>query len=87
VQLLARVRPAALLGLVMEDAKQPGADLCAPFETIQPIQEGEEDILHQIVGVLLTKPHAARRPVEPSRILVDDRLQRGRIAPAQPRKE
>jgi hypothetical protein len=83
VQLIADHRASALLGLVVENAEQPGADLGAPFKPLNRLDERHEDVLHEILGLALRMTHAPGSPVESPALLVNNGPQGLGVAAAQ----
>ena len=81
---VARNSAASLLDLVPKDPKQPGTDRRPSLETIEGREEGQEHVLHDVLGVLRRQTHATSGPIEPSGVRVDDRPERRRVTATQP---
>ena len=62
----------ALLRLVVQDAKQPSAHGGPPFEPIERFEKGQEYLLRQILGIGWRESKAARGPIDPPSLLVND---------------
>src|SRR5258708_37674441 len=82
-QVLARMCASPLLGLVMQDSEQPRAHFGPTLEALNRLQKRDKYILRQVLGVARREPHAARRPIAPPCVLIDDVTEHRRIAGAQ----
>jgi hypothetical protein len=87
IQLFTRLDSPAFLDFVMEYAKQPCADLRASLKAVDRLDERDENILSQIFGLFSRPAHPTRSPIQAASLLLDNRPQRFRIAPAQTGQE
>ncbi len=68
---------------VAQNAAQPSAKLTAAFEAVEAGEEGDEGLLHQIVGVSFGHTPSARHAVEHRSVFSDHGRQHFRIVAAE----
>lgn len=73
-QLFTRMCPSAFLHLVMQDAKEPGANFRSPLKLFNRLQKRHEHFLREVVGVAHRESHPPGSPIQPAGMLLNDLL-------------
>ena len=82
-QLFSRMRPPPLVRLAIEYPEQPRAHFRPAFKSLDRLQEGREDLLRQILGIVRRKTHPPGGSIQASPVLIDDPSEGDRIPFAQ----
>jgi hypothetical protein len=69
---------------VMQNPKQPRSNLGPPFKTVERLKKNDENVLHQVLGLLVAESEPSRGPEKWLGVLLNGGGEGCRIALAQP---